>query len=177
MDRLEGLAAVTGPIMIVGCGRSGTTLLYRMLCCHGDLAWFSNLTDRLPSAPALAMLSTLYPHAVTRGIGTRAIPIPSEAYAFWNELNRIDHLPADEPSTEHDVSSRARTRAAGRIGAIMRFQRKHRFVNKATRNVRRLRYVDALVDDAVFVNVVRDPRAHGRLAAEGRVLARHHGVV
>jgi hypothetical protein len=145
--------------MIVGCGRSGTTLLYRMLCCHSDLAWFSNVTDRWPSVPALAMLSSAYPLAALKGISTKAIPIPSEGYAFWNELTRLDGLPPEEPLDERDVSRQARTLASERIGAILRFQRKHRFVNKATRNVRRLPYVNALIDGAVFVNVLRDPRA------------------
>jgi hypothetical protein len=145
--------------MIVGCGRSGTTLLYRMLCCHADLAWFSNVTDRWPSVPALALLSNAYPLATTRRIDWKVVPIPSEGYGLWNELTRIDGLPADEPLTERDVTGQAVSLAARRIGAIMRFQRKPRFVNKATRNVRRLRYVNALIDDAVFVNVLRDPRA------------------
>jgi omega-hydroxy-beta-dihydromenaquinone-9 sulfotransferase len=148
-----------GPIAIVGCGRSGTTLLYRMLCCHADLAWFSNVTDRWPSFPALAALSNAYPITASRGIETSLVPIPSEGYPFWNELTRIDALPRDEPLTEHDVSSRAKALAKKRMGAIMRFQRKPRFLNKATRNVRRLRYVEALLDDVVFVHVLRDPRA------------------
>jgi hypothetical protein len=160
MDRTgDGGSAVTGPIAIVGCGRSGTTLLYRMLCCHADLAWFSNVTDRWPSLPALAALSNAYPIAASRGIETSLVPIPSEGYPFWNELTRIDALPMDEPLTDLDVSSRTKGLAAQRIGAIMRFQRKPRFVNKATRNVRRLRYVDALLDDVVFVHLMRDPRA------------------
>lgn len=149
---------MTRPIVIVGCGRSGTTLFYRMLCCHPDLGWFSNVTDRWPRLPALAYASNLFPLVTRMSLGRRVSPVPSEGYGFWNELNRIDGAPADEPLTERDVSAPARARAAERIAEILRFQRKTRFVNKATRNVRRLRYVNALLDEPVFVNVVRDPR-------------------
>lgn len=159
MDRsLHGGTAVNGSIFIVGCGRSGTTLFYRMLACHPDLGWFSNVTDRWPGVAALGLASNLFPVAARLGISSKITPIPSEGYGFWNELNRLDGLPADEPLTEEHVTGRARAHAADRIEQILRFQRKRRFVNKATRNVRRLRYLNALVDDAAFVNVVRDPR-------------------
>ena len=94
-----------------------------------------------------------------RGIELKVVPVPAEGYPFWNELTRLDGLPEDGPLTERDVGERGRALANRRIGAVMHFQRKGRFVNKATRNVRRLRYVDALFDDAEFVHVVRDPRA------------------
>jgi hypothetical protein len=130
-----------------------------MLCCHEDLAWFSNYTDRLPSIPAVAFLSNAYRFATSTGLGRGIVPIPSEGYPFWDALTRLDHLPLHGPLTEGDVTDQARELASRRIAAVMRAQRRGRFVNKATRNVRRLRYVNALLADVSFVHVVRDPRA------------------
>ena len=41
----------------------------------------------------------------------------------------------------------------------MRYQGAQRFVNKNTRNSRRLRYLHGIFPDAYFVHVLRDPRA------------------
>ena len=44
--RTDGLKP---PLFIVGCGRSGTTIVYELLCEHPDLAWFSNYAERWPA--------------------------------------------------------------------------------------------------------------------------------
>lgn len=147
------------PICIVGCGRSGTTLLYKILACHPELGWFSNYTDHWPSLPILGALSNAFPIAVRRGARGRLWPTPSEGYPFWNELCLIDGLPLEDPLTEDSVTSTSRELAGLRIARLLRYQRKRRFINKATRNTRRLRYVSALLDGTRFINVIRDPRA------------------
>ena len=147
------------PILVVGCGRSGTTLIYQMLCCHPELGWFSNFTDRWGATPILATGSRVFPAARRHGIKSRFLPTPSEAYPFWNDLSRIDDLPLEDPLTEHDVTPTARSFARTRIESLLRYQWRSRFINKATRNTRRLRYVDALLDEVRFINVIRDPRA------------------
>ena len=48
--RISGLKP---PLFIVGCGRSGTTIVYELLCEHPDLAWFSNYAERWPALPQL----------------------------------------------------------------------------------------------------------------------------
>lgn len=55
----------------------------------------------------------------------------------------------------HD--DRARARAI--IGSHLRWMGRTRFVNKNTRNIRRIRYLDELFPDARFVHITRDPRA------------------
>jgi hypothetical protein len=45
------------PIFLIGSGRSGTTILFRLLCGHPDCAYVSNLTDQLSGYPQLAALS------------------------------------------------------------------------------------------------------------------------
>lgn len=147
------------PIAIIGCGRSGTTLLYNMLCCHPELGWFSNYTDRFPRARPVASISLAYPMARRHGWRSRFLPLPSEGYPFWNRLCNLDGLPREDPLIETDVTTGARAQANEVIAALLRFQRRPRFINKNTRNTRRLRYVDALLDQPLIINVIRDPRA------------------
>ena len=47
------------PIFIIGSGRSGTTILYRLLCLHPDLCWFSNYSNRFPYLPVLSSIQRL----------------------------------------------------------------------------------------------------------------------
>src|SRR5579883_1160482 len=42
------------PIFIVGCHRSGTTVLYEALAKHPDLAYFTNASNQMPRAPILS---------------------------------------------------------------------------------------------------------------------------
>jgi omega-hydroxy-beta-dihydromenaquinone-9 sulfotransferase len=147
------------PVMVVGCGRSGTTLVYQLLCCHEDLAWFSNLTERWPRVPVLAAASNAFRIARHRRIHSRLIPIPSEGYPFWDLVALADGVPLDSPVDPARASGNGRLLLQSFVEGHARYQRRGRFVNKNTRNTRRVPYVAALVPDACFINVLRDPRA------------------
>ncbi len=75
---------VEAPIFVVGCGRSGTTLLYEILAVHRSLAWFSNYTNRWPRLPALAGLSKFYPFARQHRLAFKMVPQPSEGHGVWD---------------------------------------------------------------------------------------------
>jgi hypothetical protein len=55
--KTDGLEA---PFFGVACGRSGTTIVYELLCEHPDLAWLSNHAERLPAFPQLEALTRLW---------------------------------------------------------------------------------------------------------------------
>jgi hypothetical protein len=55
----EGGAA--GPPFLVGVPRSGTTLLYKLLCLHPDVAYISNWMRTAPAVPILALANRLTP--------------------------------------------------------------------------------------------------------------------
>lgn len=147
------------PLFVVGCGRSGTTLLYQMLCTHPDLAWFSTYTTRWPRVPQMAAASRLYPVLRRRGVERRGLPLPSEGYRLWDSIRPPAVRELNTPLTENDVAVGERDRAEALVMRHLRYQGKRRFINKNTRNVRRIRYVNGLFPDAHFIHILRDPRA------------------
>ena len=73
---------VERPIFILGPPRSGTSLLYKTLAVHPDLAWFNRNFKRLPEWPRLARFLT----------AVRNRPdVPQESSVVWNRfLTRDD---------------------------------------------------------------------------------------
>src|SRR4051794_9289776 len=73
------------PVVIIGLGRVGSTLLNRVLEGHPDLAWFSGYADRWPTHPQLAALNRLSGSAFLAGkLGDRrGFPPSAEAIHLW----------------------------------------------------------------------------------------------
>src|SRR5690606_15399375 len=72
------------PVFILGSGRSGSTLLYKMLCLHPEIAYISNWDARFPGSPLCMMLGRL-----TRG---------RYALNLWSWFDRCGH------ANDHDRS-------------------------------------------------------------------------
>jgi len=47
------------PLFLVGVPRSGTTLLYKLLCLHPEVAYISHWMRIAPGVPALALVNRL----------------------------------------------------------------------------------------------------------------------
>jgi hypothetical protein len=54
-------SGVLAPVFILGAPRSGTSLLYKVLCLHPDAAYISNWMRRAPQLPAIALVNRLVP--------------------------------------------------------------------------------------------------------------------
>lgn len=147
------------PIFIVGSGRSGTTILYHMLCGHPALSWFSNFNERWPRASFLNTLAALYRLPALRAGRGKALPMPSEAYAAWDHAHPVVDSPCDPPLTEAHATAEIIARVRAAVATTQRFHGKTRFVNKNTRHTRRMRYLHRIFPDALFIHVLRDPRA------------------
>jgi len=150
---------INQPIFIVGCGRSGTTILYNLLCGHPDLAWFSNYSDRWPKHPQAALLSWMYRIDMLRQLNIKRMPIPSEGYRLWDYCKPVLDSPSDPPLTEKDVLPKDIDQIKNMINHLLKYQAKSRFINKNTRNTRRIRFLNTIFKDALFIHIMRDPRA------------------
>ena len=150
----EGL----GPVVIVGTGRCGSTLLHRMLALHEDLGWLSTFNEAFPTQCWLSAFSSLYRWPLpARMRHLKAFPKPFEAYRFWEH-----YLPGfsrrDRPQTAADVPAAGIEPVRRATARVLRFQRRRRLLVKVT-GWSRIAYFDRIYPDARFISLRREPRA------------------
>jgi hypothetical protein len=153
------------PIFIVGPGRSGTTIFYYLLCGHQDLGWFyeswlSRRINNLSLRSFFACLNVVYQIGpISRKYRKRAwFPKPSEVYELWDAFHPVENGAASPPFIEEHAASAN----AALMSSVMRrhllYSGTSRFINKNTRNSRRMRYLHTLFPDALFIHIIRDGR-------------------
>lgn len=156
---MEKHLEIDRPIFIVGCQRSGTTIFYRLLSSHPNLAWFSNFTDRFPGFPLLAMFSNLFPLRQTKFILMPMrvmIPKPREGVRIFGMCISV----TKRSLSTNDVIPEDATRLINQITAHLRHHGRPRFLNKNITNAQRIGYLNAIFPEAIFLHMIRDPRAN-----------------
>jgi hypothetical protein len=146
-------------VFLIGTGRCGSTLVHELLAHHPGVGYISNLEDRLPALPAGARR---YGNALYRrlppGAAGRLRYAPSEGYrALAREVSPMVTEPARDLVAADAIpwlAERFRAFFAGRAAA----QRTPVFLHKFT-GWPRAGFVDAVLPEARFINVVRDGRA------------------
>jgi hypothetical protein len=124
------------PVFFVGSGRSGTTLLARLLARHPDIAVYPYEANDLWH-PAT------YPWASSR------LDVPP----IWVDPETYTRI-----SLEHRTASDDR-RLKATFGAYQALRRASTFVNKSVLITFMMGYVVELFPDAKFIHLVRDGRA------------------
>jgi hypothetical protein len=154
---------------LVGAGRSGTTLLYKLLCLHPQVAYISNYENRCGWLPgglasrAVADRIDAKLHAwfnrggnayfVDRPWLKKLFPTPNEGESVYRACG-VPLFP--RPGERPDAATAARLR--------QRFERNREragaeiFVSKRTANNRRIPYLEAIFPAARYVHLVRDGR-------------------
>ena len=139
-------------IIINGPGRSGTTLLSRLLSHQKDLAWISGWVNRYPHIPQLSFLNCLYRKKVFIHDFSEVskFPKPAEAYNFWNF-----YIKNFQSGYELSIGELHKLRKA--IEIIISWQNKKHFVTKVTGDLRE-NIFDKTFSSYKLVWVERDPR-------------------
>ena len=153
MATMNGSAAIKQPVFLVGCGRSGTTAIFRLLAAHPDFAYFSNFSARFPRFPMIGALSRLYPFRLKYALPapvSKLIPVPSEAYRVWDSCIPVENSPNDPPLTENDISEGQVECLRKAITGHLHAQGATRFIDKNTRNTRRIPYLNAAFPDLIY---------------------------
>ena len=162
---------IVKPIFIVGVPRSGTTMLYRILCRHPNLAWFSHeyLKFWLPKEIQEKLKirftkmkennekipkneQTLFVFGLKQGVplpGTSKVPI--EAETFWVNCFGREYIT--------DVTDDKKNEVKLFVQKVLEQEKKSRFLNKSPQNSMRIFALQKIFPDAKFINIARDPRA------------------
>lgn len=148
--------SIDRPIFVIGAQRGGTTMFYRRLSTHPDLAAFTNLTARFPRSPLLARAYALVRHSQK----------VSEANEIWRWGIERD----EERRSAADANPRVVAYLHQVVRTLCRSSAKPRFVNKSPSNSLRVDFLDAAFPDARFIHILRDGRpaaVSGYLAVTG----------
>ncbi len=154
---------------LIGAGRSGTTLLYKLLCMHREVAFISNYHERMPWMPS-GIVAALCADRVRVGMSAwfkpagnayftsrpwrkRLLPTPVEGEAVYRYCGiplfpDADYVPDDETCGRLRARfSEIRKRMSARI-----------MLSKRTANNRRITALATAFPDARFIHMIRDGR-------------------
>ncbi|MGZ6544641.1 MAG: sulfotransferase family protein [Actinomycetota bacterium] len=163
----------TAPVFLIGPARSGTSLLYKVLCLHPEAAYISNWVARYPRSARAATLNRLagampsarrrawfgdgsnaYVYGEKRPLRRRLFPMPVEGEPVYaacgvpqGEELAPEGLWQEGQALRRSVSS-IRSASGGSV-----------FINKRIANNLRIPFLAGAFPDARFVSLVRDGRA------------------
>lgn len=161
----------TDTVFLIGAGRSGTTLLYKLLALHPRVAYVSNYDARLPlwvpTGYLCRAISGRYSikrfawfdddggaYTLGRPLWKKVVPTPAEGESVYQRCG-IPWMPP--PGLR--VSSASIEKLRGAFGAIQRRQGGALVLSKRTANNRRIPTLVEAFPDARFVCLERDGRA------------------
>jgi hypothetical protein len=150
---------IDNPVIVVGTGRCGSTLLHRLLALHPELGWLSTYNEVFPDQWWLSRFSGLYrlPGLGERIRHLRFFPKAFEAYRFWDyylsEFSR-----RERPLNEQDVPPGGVEPVRRAVSAILAHQGRDRMLIKVT-GWSRMGYFVRLFPKARFIWLNREHRA------------------
>lgn len=167
-DRAEQSRGQANVIFLVGAGRSGTTLLYKLLCLHPEIAYISNYDIRLPWMPGgwairLSRNSTRLKlrawfdkgnaYFVQRPWVKRLVPTPVEGELLYSNCG-LPLTPSAGYAPDADTTEALRQHFEG----FRRAAGAKVLLSKRTANNRRIPTLNTIFPRAKYIHLIRDGR-------------------
>ena len=162
-------ALLDKPIIFIGPGRSGSTIISEFIMVHEQLAWPTNYLETYPNADWSNYLRTLFDNRLWRLTGEKGqinktrlfndrLLRPAEAYSFWERLSRreIDFSRGFLLGETATAGEKKYIRSV--FANLVKAQGRQRLALKTT-GPGRIGYLQSIFPDAIFINVIRDPAA------------------
>lgn len=151
------------PIFFIGMPRSGTTVVFEIFARHRSLAWLSNYSTHFPGSPWITALHRLaFGRVGEKRQGQKVpafnawLPKPAENYNVWESFFGREFLFDSLAESSADPDSAARMRKY--VDHLIIAQGRSRLCAKLT-GPPRIRFIDSVFQNPVFIDVIRDPRA------------------
>lgn len=162
-------AQLEKPVIFIGPGRSGSTIISEFVLVHESLGWPSNHLERLPRSPWVNLLRRPFDNRLWRVVGEKGqlnrtrrlnevIPRPAEAYPFWEAITAPETEFARGFLLDRRPDAAERERVRRELGRMVAWQGKPRLGMKLT-GPGRIGYLQSILPDALFINIIRDPVA------------------
>lgn len=163
---MQTLTKIQKPIIFIGTGRSGTTIISEIITRHPDLAFPSNYQDIKPSVSITNLVRIFFDNPLWRIHGQKPqlnkVPLinkytfrPSEAYKMWEYLsgNNVDFSRGF--LLDDDISDERIALIRQYFNKMVLYQNKNRLAIKIT-GPSRITFLSKIFPDAVFIHLKRD---------------------
>lgn len=175
----QSIASALKPIFLIGCPRSGTTILHQFMRLHPSVAWITPGTNLFYPHMKMAQIldkflmrfknnrfKRIIPPNIRRQLFPYSslkipyLPETSEGHLIWKKVIRKAKADGDsdyltEKGATHDASAFFRKIVIDHL----EYMNGERFLSKNPADSLRIRFINKIFPDAFFIHILRDGRA------------------